>query len=360
MKIKDLRTVMVDLPGTTWIIKPEIRTFGCLLVFLDTDEGVTGESFLWVFGTQRLPMLNSMVLSLKPDVLGEDPQLTERIWRKLWSEFRFFGVEGMSMFALSVIDRACWDARGKAAGKPVYKLLGGDREEVPTYAGGFRLPQTIDELVRDARAAVGQGYRALKMRIGKPTVEEDVERVQAVREAVGPNFGLMVDANQRFTVEHAIRLGRRFEELDVTWFEEPVPAWDLEGSARVAAALDLPVASGENAYARYGFRRMMENKAADILMPDLIRVGGITELLKVAHMAEAFDLPVTPHLFPEESMHVVASVTNATYVENMDWFSPLYKERIELRNGMIVLPQRPGFGFTFDPEVIERHRVEEK
>ncbi len=357
MKIKDVRTIMLDLPGTHWIIRPEIRSFGCVLVFVDTDEGMTGESVLWTFGTGRLNVLNSMVLSLKEDMLGEDPHDTERIWQKLWSGLGFFGVEGISVFGLSAMDRACWDLVGKAAGKPLYKLLGACRNEVPTYASGFWLQQSTDELVQDARAFVREGYRAMKMRIGKPRMEEDVERVQTVREAIGPEVNLMVDANQRFTVDHAIRLGRRLEELNLTWFEEPVPAYDLDGSARVAAALDLPIASGENVYTRYGFRRMLEKQAADILMPDLIRVGGVTEFLKVAHMAGAYDAPVTPHLFPEESMHLVAAISNSTYVENISWLSPLYAERIELRNGLIVLPQRPGFGFSFDPEVIERYRL---
>lgn len=357
MKIVDVRTVMVSVPYRTWIVAPDIQTFGCVLVFVDTDEGVSGESFLWTFGTKRLGVLNSMVLSLKADVLGEDPHDTERIWRKLWSELGFFGVEGISVFGLSAIDRACWDAVGKAAGKPLYKLLGAYRDEVPTYAGGFWLQENIEELVRDAKDFVREGYRAMKMRIGKPRMEEDIERVRAVRQAIGPDVDLMVDANQRFTVEHAIRLGRKLEGMNITWFEEPVPAYDLEGSARVAAALDLPIASGENVYTRYGFSRMLEMKAADILMPDLIRVGGVTELLKMAHMAEAYDVPVTPHLFPEESMHLVGVIPNSTYVENMDWFSPLYGERIELKNGLIVLPQRPGFGFTFDPNVIERYRL---
>ncbi|OGP69044.1 MAG: mandelate racemase [Deltaproteobacteria bacterium RBG_13_47_9] len=359
MKITDLRTVMVDLPGTNWIVKPEIQSFGCVLVFMETDEGITGESVLWAFGPRRLGVLNSMVLSLKSDVLGEDPHYTERIWRKLWSELGFFGVEGISVFGLSAIDRACWDAVGKAAGKPLYKLLGAYRDEVPTYAGGFWLQQSMDELVKDAREFVKEGYRAMKMRIGKPRMEEDIERVKAVRQAIGPDVNLMVDANQRFTVGHAILLGRKLEPLNITWFEEPVPAYDLEGSARVAAALDVPIASGENVYTRYGFRRMLEMKAADILMPDLIRVGGITELLKMAHMAEAYDVPVTPHLFPEESMHLVGAIPNSTYVENMPWLSPLYKEKIELKNGLIVLPQRPGFGFTFNPNIIERYRLKE-
>jgi L-alanine-DL-glutamate epimerase-like enolase superfamily enzyme len=348
---------MIDLPGSTWIVRPEIRSFGCVLVFLDTDEGITGESFLWTFGTKRLDVLNRMVLSLETDLIGEDPHDTERIWRKLWSELRFFGDRGISVFGLSAVDRACWDAVGKAAGKPLYKLLGAYRDEVPAYASGLWLHRDVEGLVSDASALVREGYRAMKMRIGKSRMEEDVERVRAVRNAIGPDVKLMVDANQRFTVEHAIRLGRKLEELDIAWFEEPVPAHDLEGSARVAAALDMPVAAGENVYTRYGFRQMIESKAADILMPDLVCVGGVTELLKVAHMAEAYDLPITPHIFAEESIHMVGVISNGTYAEMIDWFTPLYRERIEMRNGLVLLPQRPGFGFTFDMENLERYRV---
>lgn len=358
MKITDIRTVMVNIPSQTWIVKPEIQSFGCLLVFLDTDEGITGESFLWTFGIQQLKVLNEMVLSLKNEITGEDPHYTERIWQKIWSTVEFFGVEGISIFGISAIDRACWDILGKVSGKPLYKLLGSYRDEVQTYAsGGFWLHRSIDELVKDAKDFVNRGYRAMKMRIGKARMEEDIERIQAVREAIGPEISLMVDANQRFTVDHAIRLGKKIEKFNIAWFEEPVPAYDIEGSARVAAALDIPIASGENIYTRYGFRRMLEMKAVDIWMPDLIRVGGITEFLKVAHIAEAYGISITPHLFPEESMHLVASVPNSTYVEDMPWFSILYNEKIEVKNGFMILPKRPGFGFTFNHDIIESYRI---
>ena len=166
----------------------------------------------------------------------------------------------------------------------------------------------------------------------------------------------MADANQGFTVDHAIRLGRRLEAFDLAWFEEPVPAYDLEGSARVAAALDTPIASGETEYARYGFRDMLPMKAADVLMPDLGRVGGVSEFVKVAHMADALDVPVSSHIYTEQSVMLVAALGNATYLEHMPWFGGLFREKLEMRDGMIVVPERPGFGFTFDFDAIERYR----
>ena len=169
-----------------------------------------------------------------------------------------------------------------------------------------------------------------------------------VRKAIGPGIRLMADANQGLTRVQAIRLGRALEEFDLTWFEEPLPAWDLEGLARVAAALDTPIASGETEYTRYGFRRMLTLRSADILMPDLQRVGGVSEFMRVGHMAESHDIPVSSHLFPETSLQVLGALSNANFLEYMPWFSELYNETIEFEDGNAVVPERPGLGFTFD------------
>jgi len=337
---------------------PDIKFFGCVLVFIDTDKGITGESIIFTFSGKALDVLNTMILSLKSLVVGENPDYTERIWQKLWKEIGFIGNKGVSLFGLSTIDMACWDVVGKAAGKPLYKLFGACRDEVPAYAsGGLWLFRSIEELVVEARGFLSEGFRAMKMRVGKPRLEEDIERVRAVRQAIGPEVDLMVDANQRFTVEHAIRLGRKLEEFNLTWFEEPVPAYDLEGSARVAAALDTPIASGENEYTRYGFRKMLEMKAADVLMPDFVRVGGYSEFLKVAHMAEAYDIPISPHVFPEQSLQVMGSICNGSYIEYMPFFSPMFEETLQLKDGRLIVRVVPGIVFTFSPDAIKRYRI---
>ncbi len=360
MEIVDLRTARIEVP----LEKPirtaihDIRSVGALLLFLDGGEGLIGESYLFAPGPRQLKVLEEMVLSFRPALLGTDPEFSEALWRRLWRDINFFGHKGVSVFALSAVDMALWDLRGKARGLPIHRLLGACRDAVPTYAsGGLWLASSIDELVAEARAFVAAGFRAVKMRLGRPRLEEDVERVRAVRAAIGPGIALMADANQGFTVDHAIRLGRRLEEFALTWFEEPVPAYDLEGSARVAAALDTPIASGETEYARYGFRDMLAVKAADVLMPDLGRVGGVSEFVKVAHMADAVDVPVSSHIFTEQSIMLVAALGNATYLEHMPWFSLLFREKLEMRDGTVLVPERPGFGFTFDPDVIERYRI---
>jgi L-alanine-DL-glutamate epimerase-like enolase superfamily enzyme len=360
MKIIDLRTLRAEVPLQRPIRTAihDIRSVGALLVFIDGGDGLVGEGYLFAPGTRQLRVLEEMVLSFKPQVVGNDPEFSEAIWRNLWSGINFYGHKGISVFALSAVDMAVWDLRGKALGKPIHRLLGGCRSAVPTYAsGGLWLGASIDELVAEARSFLASGFRAVKMRLGKPRLEEDVERVRAVRQAIGPDIALMADANQGLTVDHAIRLGRRLEEFGLAWFEEPVQAYDLEGSARVAAALDTPIASGETEYARYGFRDMLERKAADVLMPDLGRVGGVSEFVKVAHMADAVDVPVSSHIYTEQSIGLVAALGNATYLEHMPWFETLFRERLEMREGKVLVPERPGFGFTFDPDAVERYRV---
>ncbi len=361
MRITGLETVRVEVP----IEKPvktaihDIRSVGCVLVFLETDAGLTGESYMFTLSARWLEVLDEMVRSLAHHVVGQDPHEVERIWGAIWRDINFLGHKGVSVFALSALDVACWDLVGKAAGEPLHRLFGACRDAVPAYASaGLWLSLDIDELLAEARGFIEQGFRAMKIRIGKPRVDEDVERVAAVREAVGDDIDLMVDANQGFDVDHAIRLGRKLEPLGLVWFEEPVPAYDLAGHARVAAALDMPVASGETEYTRYGMRAMIEAGAADVLMPDLQRIGGFTEFRKVAHLAEAYELPVSPHIFSEHSLCLAGSAPNVTWLEHMPWFAPLFREQMELTDGKVRVPDRPGVGFTLDSAAVERYRLD--
>ena len=360
MKITGISTVQVELP----IERPiktsihDIGSVGCVLVALESDAGHVGESYMFTLNAVRLDVLQSMVESLAHLVVGQDPHDVERLWQRMWQEINFFGHKGITLFAVSALDVACWDLVGKAAGRPLYQLFGASRGAVKAYAsGGLFLGSEIDDLVAEAREFLAQGFRAMKVRVGKARIEEDIERVAQVREAVGPEIDLMVDANQGLSVEHAIRLGRQLEAFDLVWFEEPVPAYDLAGHAAVAAALDTPVASGETEYTSHGMRAMLEAKAADILMPDLQRIGGFSEFRKAAHLAAAYQVPVSPHVFSEQSLSLAGSLANVNYLEHMPWFAALYRERMELADGMIRMPDGPGTGFTFDPAAIERFRI---
>lgn len=351
MKVTAVETtpVIVALPQPIGSALGQIARFGCILVQLRTDAGITGENLIFTLNDRRTKVLRQMVDDLADVVVGRDAGHIAGFWTRAWKDINFLGHKGVPVVGISAIDGALWDALGKAAGLPLYRLLGGAQDRVPAYhSGGLWLSRTVEELVAEARGFLDQGFRAMKMRLGKPDPAEDAARVRAVREAIGPGIALMADANQGQTEAQAIRLGRMLEEFALTWFEEPLPAWDLDGLARVAAALDTPIASGETEYTRYGFRRMLELRSADILMPDLQRVGGVSEFMRVGHMAEAHDVAVSSHLFPETSIQVLGALSNATYLEYMPWFSELYVERLEFEDGQALVPERPGWGFSLD------------
>ena len=357
MKITAIRTI----PGEITLPSPAvgglgpINTLGLIATVIETDAGLIGEHVLITLHGRHVRVLDEMVQSLVPLALGRDPSHTTAIWADAWRQNNFVGHKGVAVMGLSAIDGALWDIRGKAAGLNIAALIGQARAAVPAYAsGGLWLDRSIDTLQAEASGFVAAGFRAVKMRLAPGPLPATEARVRAVREAIGPGIKLMADANQQLTEAEAIRMGRMLEAYDLTWFEEPLPAWDLAGVARVAAALDTPIASGETEYARYGFRTMLELRAADVLMPDLQRVGGVSEFVRVAHLAAAYDVPVSSHLFPEMSLSVLAGLENATWLEHMPWLSPLYHEQIELADGAAVVPNRPGWGFTLDHARIGR------
>ena len=359
MKITRLRTQVVHLPIDPPIptaILGSLRSADCVLTFLDTDEGLTGEGLVFSINNRRLSVIHDMIRSLEDLVVGLDPRLGGALNAKAWKELNFLGYEGVSVIGLAAVDSALWDLRGKAAGLNVAHLIGACRPAVPTYAsGGLWLGSSIDALQKEAAGFVARGFRAMKTRVGPTDPEGMVERVAAVRAAIGPDIGLMVDANQQMSVKQAIRIGRMMEDLNLTWFEEPVICHDHEGEAQIAAALDTPIASGETVYTHRGIHAMLEARSADVLMPDLQRMGGPTEFLKSGHLCEAYHIPCASHLFPEMSLALLAGLPGGYYLEHMPWFEPIYRERIELdRDGNAIVPDRPGWGFSFDPDAIRR------
>ena len=361
MKITRLRTQVVHLPIDPPIptaILGSLRSADCVLTFLDTDEGITGEGLVFSINNKRLTVIHEMIRQLEDLVVGLDPRIGGSLNAKAWKELNFLGYEGVSIVGLAAVDNALWDLRGKAAGLNVAHLIGACRTAQPTYAsGGLWLGSSLDALQKEAAGFVKRGFKAMKTRVGPTAPEKMVERVAAVREAIGPDIGLMVDANQQMSVKQAIRIGRMMEDLNLTWFEEPVICHDHEGESQIAAALDTPIASGETVYTHRGIHRMLEARSADILMPDLQRMGGPTEFLKAGHLCEAYHIPCASHLFPEMSLALLASLPGGYYLEHMPWFEALYAEHIELdAAGNAIVPDRPGWGFSFDPAAIARFK----
>ncbi|MBV8399483.1 MAG: mandelate racemase/muconate lactonizing enzyme family protein, partial [Acetobacteraceae bacterium] len=308
------------------------------------------------FNAKRVATIREMVRSLEPLVIGLDPRMGGTFIARAWKELNFFGMEGISILGLTPVDSAIWDLRGKAVGLNVAHLIGACCDAVRTYAsGGLWLNLSTDELQEQAVGFVRKGFRAMKVRLGKPDPLEDVTRVKAVREAIGPDIALMADANQQLSVKQAIRLGRMLEEFDLTWYEEPVPSTDHEGEAAIAAALDVSLASGETVWTHRGVLAMLQARAADILMPDMQRMGGPTEYLKAGYLCEAYHIPVSSHVFAETSLPLLACFRTGDWLEHMPWFEVLYDRPIELDGeGRAVLPNRPGFGFSFNPEAVNR------
>ncbi|MDE2581919.1 MAG: mandelate racemase/muconate lactonizing enzyme family protein, partial [Rhodospirillales bacterium] len=248
MKVTRVRTEVVHLPVDPPILTAilgSIRSADCVLTFLETDEGLVGEGLVFSINNRRLPAIHTMIGELADLVVGLDPRQGGALNARAWKELNFLGYEGVSIVGLAALDNALWDLRGKAAGLNVAHLIGACRQAVPTYAsGGLWLGASIDALQKEAAGFVARGFRAVKTRVGPTDPEAMVARVAAVREAVGPDIGIMVDANQQMSVKQAIRIGRMMEELNLTWFEEPVICHDHEGEAAIAAALDTPLASG--------------------------------------------------------------------------------------------------------------------
>jgi len=298
-----------------------------------------------------------MVRVLENAVIGRDPDESEAFWSDAWRRINFIGFTGVSIMGISALDGALWDLRGKRRGLSIARLIGRCHDRVPAYAsGGGWLTQSIDELTREAQDFAAQGFGAIKLRLaGRAAV--DLPRIAAVRDAIGPEIGLMVDANQGLSVKAAIRLAQEMQPYDIAWFEEPVPAHDLAASAAVAAGIGMPLASGENEYTRHGFARMIAARAADILMPDLQRVGGPSEFLKVAALAATHGLPISSHLFPEQSVQLLGAIAGVHSLEHLGWFAPLYRETLDLADGHVTVPDRPGWGFTFDPKALQHFGI---
>jgi len=360
VKITRLRTQVVEYPYAPPMGLSAgyvLRTGSCVLVFLETDQGVTGEGLVFAFNSERIKLYDDMVKSFEPLVIGQDPRQSGAIFARAWGDIRTLGQSGFAVNAVASLDMALWDLRAKLANMNVSGLLGVARTSLPAYdSGSYWVTLPLDQLQKNAKASMDRGFRAFKLRIsGK--IETDVARVKAMREVIGNN-SLLVDLNQRSNVIEAIPLGRALAPYNLTWFEEPIPYHDHSGEAEITAAIDVPVASGESVYTSRGILEMLRLKSSDIVMPDLMHMGGPTEFLRACTYAQAHDTLASNHCFTEMSFALLATQPNVQWLEYMHWLEPIYKERIELDgNGHALLPTRPGWGFSFDPDAVKKYAV---
>ena len=332
------------------------RTRPVIILRLRTDNGIEGIGITF-YGGKMTGSLRVAVEELAALTVGEDPLRIEKIIAKLRAGTGdSCGPGGIFTLALSAIDIALWDIKGKALEQPLWKLLGGHRDRVATYASGsLRRGLTDNQAQRAAQILVQKGFKEMKTQMalpGNPTPAEEVRRVRVVREAIGPDIKLMCDINQRWRPEQAIDIGSRIEDVGLFWLEDVTAADDYAGLARVTAALKTPVAGGEYLWGIVPFRHMIEARSVDIPMIDICRAGGVTQWMKIAGMAEAFNLPVVSHVMPEILVHLVAACPNGLTVEYMPWMLALYEETPAIEDGMLVLPTTPGLGLKFDEKAI--------
>jgi L-alanine-DL-glutamate epimerase-like enolase superfamily enzyme len=368
MKVTDVRIEAYAWPMRRPLHNSTVSfTRGLLtLVKIETDEGVTG-----IGPSYCKPVIHAAIEAMRPLLIGQDPVNVERLWQAMWVP-KVVGRRGLTTQAISAIDIALWDLRGKIAGLPLHKLLGGYRDRVPAYiAGGYYASdKSTKDLQSEMASYVEQGVKAVKMKIGGMTQAEDAARVKAVRAAIGPDTRLLLDANCAYRAFEAITFARRVEEHDIYWFEEPVGADDYAGFRRLSQTSPIPIAAGENEYTKYGFRDLIAAGGVAILNPDAKIAGGITEFMKIAALAQAHDLAISPHGSQEVHTPLAAACPNAVMAEyyppefDAMWGKRYHHTIVLNSDGTVSPPDLPGLGaepndatlgeFRVRPDTLER------
>jgi L-alanine-DL-glutamate epimerase-like enolase superfamily enzyme len=323
------------------------------------SDGATGWGYSYTIGAGGSSIVALLRDHLAPMLIGREAEAVEAIWRDLFMATHALSVGPLTALSLAAIDTALWDLRGKRRGLPLHLLAGGAQPRIPVYTteGGW-LHIDEAELVAEAEAAVAQGFAGTKIKVGRPRLQEDLHRLHAVRRAVGAGFQVMTDANQGFTVAEAIRRAGAFEAagLDLAWYEEPLPAEDVEGHVRLAAATRIPVAVGESLYHPAQFRDYLARGACSVVQVDVARIGGITPWLKVAHMAEAFNVPVCPHFLMELHLPLVCAVPNGAWLEHIPQLDEIATSRVVVQDGFATPPATQGNGIEWDEAAIARRQ----
>lgn len=392
MRITDIRTIPleVELHETVYDANYTMKNKPALLVQVFTDDGLIGIGEAAHFGGPMSSTAHVIEQELKPYLVGKDPINTELLWDLMHKRAYKHGRGGIVIAAMSGIDIALWDLKGKITGLPCWRLMGGYRKRVPAYAtGGFYSEsKNLEALADEMQAYVDAGFRAVKMKVGRNsgvelsplraseecgiaevTLDEDIQRVALVRQTIGPDIKLCVDANGAWDVATAVKMGQRMEPFDVYWYEEPVWPDDLIGSREVAQKVSIPVAGYETcSYGLVDFQRYISHRAVHFVQPDVAWSGGLTECLKIAHIAQAANLPVAPHIHGSAvavaaGLHLLGAIRNGSMAETVFPAHPLMTElvkeplTIEKDTGDIILSEKPGLGIELNLDVVERYRT---
>jgi len=356
--IRSVKLSSVTLPLSTPISDAKVftgrqkaMTEGIFLFAeIATEDGREGMGFSYSLRAGG-PAQYAHAVEVAEGLIGEDPNDIARLYTKLIWSGASVGRSGVAPQAIAALDTALWDLKAKRADLSLAKLLGAHRDSVRTYntSGGY-LNSTLEEVKEKATQSLAAGIGGIKIKVGLPDGREDLRRVAGVREHIGEDVPMMVDANQQWDRTTALRMGRKLEEFGLTWIEEPLDAYDAEGHAELARSLDTPIATGEMLSAVPELERLITARSADILQPDAPRIGGITQFLRVATLADQAGLDLAPHFVMEIHLHLAAAYPREAWVEHFDWLEPLFDERVEIADGRMIVPTRPGLGLTISDQ----------
>jgi L-alanine-DL-glutamate epimerase-like enolase superfamily enzyme len=327
----------------------QITAFELLTVRIRDTDGAEGVGYTYTVGRNGGAVADILRREIPELIDGCEAADTEAVWHRIWWGLHYGGRGGPAVLALSAVDIALWDLKARRAALPIWRLLGGYDARVPCYAGGIDLDLPVEALLQQTDDNLSRGFRAIKMKVGRPDLASDVARVQAMRQHLGEGFPLMADANMKWTVEEAIRAARALQPHDLTWLEEPIIPDDVAGHARILAAGGVPIAAGENLRSLWEFKQYIAGGAVSYPEPDVTNCGGVTSFMKIARLAEAFNLPVTSHGAHDITVHLLAACPNHSYLEAHGFGLDRYIEHpLVLEDGMALAPTRPGHGINFD------------
>ena len=344
-----LRQVLVDA------MHGEHKAFEVTTATVRDADGAQGVGYTFTGGHNGAAIHATLQREISEIAIGLDADAIELVWERMWWATHYGGRGGPTVLAISALDIALWDLKAKRADVPLWKLLGGYDAAVPCYAGGIDLHLSPDQLLRQSDDNVARGFRALKMKVGRQKLSEDVEKLAAMRDHFGDGFPLMVDANMKWSVGEAIRAARAFGRYDPLWLEEPIIPDDVEGHARVATEGGVPIATGQNMRTIWEFRHAITIGKIAFPEPDVTNCGGITPFMKIAHLAESFNLPVTSHGAHDVTVHLLAAIPNRSYLEAHGFGLDEFVEHpLAITNGMAIAPERPGHGVVFDWNALQK------
>jgi L-alanine-DL-glutamate epimerase-like enolase superfamily enzyme len=339
------------------------RGSGGVVLRIMTNAGITGwahSSFGMMDGGPKV-VQTILENEVKPVLVGQDPAFPKRLRADLWKAVEYHGVEGVATFALAAADMALWDILGKAYGQPVYKMLGAFRERMPAYAMCGWYYEKDDDLAQFRRAITShleEGFHAVKIKVGRNDLDDDVRRIRAAQELCGKDRRVMVDANQVFNRNEALRRGRVYQQMGCFWYEEPLVPHEKDGYAELARELDIRIATGENEYSKYAFLELLKRGAADVVQPDNRRAGGVTEWMEIGAIADAFGVELASHGGGPANLHMLCAMPNAIYVESGSIKGDSSTvEKLRMADGALLAPESPGMGSELRWEYVQKYKV---